>query len=134
MLDKLGAGGCGAVYEVADPTRTEFKAALKVEANNIEDGGVLKLEAEVLKKLSARSKCIRLLGAGKRKNYSFIVMTLCGPDLMFLKRYVVVDSVTEQKVPCMYKRHESRFSAETAVRIGVHALYAIKQVSGILKS
>ncbi|CAD5232113.1 unnamed protein product [Bursaphelenchus xylophilus] len=124
VMEKLGAGGCGAVYEVADPNRLRYRAALKVESNNIEDGGVLKLEAEVLKKLSSRKKCIRLLHAGKRKSYSFIVMTLCGPDLMFLKR---VD--TDKK--SMFKHSDNRFSVETTVRIGVHALYAIKQLHEI---
>ncbi|CAD5218698.1 unnamed protein product [Bursaphelenchus okinawaensis] len=124
VMEKLGAGGCGAVYEVAEPNRLRYRAALKVESNNIEDGGVLKLEAEVLTKLASRKKCIRLLNLGKRKSYSFIVMTLCGPDLMFLKR---VD--TDKK--SMFKHIDNRFSPETAVRIGVHALYAIKQLHEI---
>ncbi|KAI6192497.1 Protein kinase domain-containing protein [Aphelenchoides fujianensis] len=71
VLEKLGAGGCGAVYEVADITRK---------------GG-------------------------------FITMTLCGPDLMFLKRV---------KGKNGNKREPDRFSAQTVVRIGVQALYQIK--------
>ncbi|KAI6220380.1 Tau-tubulin kinase 1 [Aphelenchoides fujianensis] len=71
VLEKLGAGGCGAVYEVADITR--------------KDG--------------------------------FITMTLCGPDLMFLKRV---------KGKNGNKREPDRFSAQTVVRIGVQALYQIK--------
>uniref|UniRef100_A0AC34GA48 Protein kinase domain-containing protein n=1 Tax=Panagrolaimus sp. ES5 TaxID=591445 RepID=A0AC34GA48_9BILA len=86
VLEMLGSGGCGAVYEVTSLSRKNFTAALKVEANNIEDGGVLKLEAEVLAKLKNRENVIRLIDAGKRQKYSFIVITLCGPDLMFLKR------------------------------------------------
>lgn len=60
-----------------DLTRKGFCAALKVESNSLDDGGVLKLEADVLKKLANRKKCIRLIHAGKRVKYSFIVMTLC---------------------------------------------------------
>uniref|UniRef100_A0A914YJZ4 Protein kinase domain-containing protein n=1 Tax=Panagrolaimus superbus TaxID=310955 RepID=A0A914YJZ4_9BILA len=70
----LGAGGCGAVYEVACLTRKNFTAALKVEANNIEDGGVLKLEAEVLAKLKNRDNVIRLIDAGKRQKYRYVVL------------------------------------------------------------
>ena len=69
IVEMLGAGGCGAVYEVAATDRKNFTAALKVEANNIEDGGVLKLEAEVLMKLKLRHNVIRLIDAGKRAKY-----------------------------------------------------------------
>ncbi|VDN25082.1 unnamed protein product, partial [Gongylonema pulchrum] len=87
VTEKIGAGGCGAVYEVVHVKRKNFTAALKVESTGLPDGGVLKLEAYVLAKLSDSSKyTIRLLHSGKRLKYSFIVMTLCGPDLMFLKK------------------------------------------------
>ena len=49
--------------------RKNFTAALKVESNNIDDGGVLKLEAEVLLKLKNRDNVIRLIDAGKRQKY-----------------------------------------------------------------
>ncbi|KAI6178900.1 Protein kinase domain-containing protein [Aphelenchoides besseyi] len=125
VTEKLGAGGCGAVYEVTDIQRKGYTAALKVESNNVEDGGVLKLEAEVLQKLGNCKKCVRLLHSGKRGKYrqvsgcanTFIVMTLCGPDLMFLKRV---------KGKNKNKREEGRFSQETILRIGVQALYQIK--------
>ncbi|KAI6189694.1 Protein kinase domain-containing protein [Aphelenchoides bicaudatus] len=108
IAEKLGSGGCGVVYEV--------------ESNNIEDGGVLKLEADVLQKLSNRKKCIRLLHSGKRKKYSFIVVTLCGPDLMCLKRMRGQND---------NKRENDYFSETSIMRIGVHALYAIKQLHEI---
>ncbi|KAI6194112.1 Protein kinase domain-containing protein [Aphelenchoides besseyi] len=69
VTEKLGAGGCGAVYEVTDIQRKGYTAALKVESNNVEDGGVLKLEAEVLQKLGNCKKCVRLLHSGKRGKY-----------------------------------------------------------------
>lgn len=74
VLEMLGAGGCGAVYEVASVNRKNFIAALKVEANNIEDGGVLKLEAEVLQKLKSRHNVIRLIDAGKRAKYRLVLL------------------------------------------------------------
>lgn len=72
ILKMLGAGGCGAVYKVAATNRKNFTAAMKVEANSIEDGGVLKLEVEVLLKLKMRHNVIRLIDAGKRGKYRFV--------------------------------------------------------------
>ncbi|TKR68361.1 hypothetical protein L596_024352 [Steinernema carpocapsae] len=122
ISEKLGAGGCGAVYEAIDVKKKGYTAALKVETNNSDDGGVLKLEADVLKKLASRPNVVRLLHSGKRGKYSFIVMTLCGPDLMFLRRI---------KGQNKNKREEDKFSETTILRVGVHALYAIKQLHEI---
>uniref|UniRef100_A0A914ZWN5 non-specific serine/threonine protein kinase n=1 Tax=Parascaris univalens TaxID=6257 RepID=A0A914ZWN5_PARUN len=123
ITEKLGAGGCGAVYEVADVRNRKFSAALKVESNSVGDGGVLKLEAEVLRRLCISSRhVVRLIHAGKRLKYSFLVMTLCGPDLMFLRRLRGANR---------YKHEEDRFSVETTLRIAVHCLFAIKQVHEI---
>uniref|UniRef100_A0A1I8AII9 non-specific serine/threonine protein kinase n=1 Tax=Steinernema glaseri TaxID=37863 RepID=A0A1I8AII9_9BILA len=122
VTEKLGSGGCGAVYEVTDLRKKGYTCALKVESNSTEDGGVLKLEAEVLKKLAHRPHVIRLLHSGKRAKYSFIVMTLCGPDLMFLRRI---------KGQNANKRDADKFSETTVLRVGVHALYAIKQLHEI---
>ncbi|KAK0417642.1 hypothetical protein QR680_013122 [Steinernema hermaphroditum] len=119
VLEKLGAGGCGAVYEVTDIKNKGYTAALKVESNNVDDGGVLKLEADVLKRLASRPNVIRLIHSGKRGKYSFIVMTLCGPDLMFLRRIAGRNA---------NPRVDDKFSETTVLRVGVHALYAIKQV------
>lgn len=64
-------------FQVSAVNRKNFTAALKVEANNIEDGGVLKLEAEVLVKLKNRDNVIRLVDAGKRKSYWYAYSSLC---------------------------------------------------------
>ncbi|KAM3717244.1 Serine/arginine-rich splicing factor [Dirofilaria immitis] len=118
VIEKIGAGGCGAVYEVIHVRRKNFTAALKVESANLPDGGVLKLEAYVLGKLSTASKhTIRLLHSGKRPKYSFIVMTLCGPDLMFLRKMKGINKI---------KRDDDHFSFETTLRVAVHCLFAIK--------
>ncbi|VDM43958.1 unnamed protein product [Toxocara canis] len=123
VTEKIGAGGCGAVYEVSDVKNKRFSAALKVESNSVGDEGVLKLEAEVLRRLcSLSAHVIRLISAGKRLKYSFLVMTLCGPDLMFLRRMRGVNK---------YDHEQDHFSLETTLRIGVHCLYAIKQVHEI---
>ncbi|KAI6226327.1 Protein kinase domain-containing protein [Aphelenchoides fujianensis] len=65
--------------------------------------------------VSGRWKVLEKLGAGGCGH--FITMTLCGPDLMFLKRV---------KGKNGNKREPDRFSAQTVVRIGVQALYQIK--------
>ncbi|RCN27032.1 hypothetical protein ANCCAN_27235 [Ancylostoma caninum] len=114
VLSRLGAGGCGSVYKVEDVQRKGYIAALKAEAIVEDDSGVLKLEAAVLKKLADRKNVIRLLQSGKRSKYSFIVMTICGSDLMSLK-----------------KKSPEGFSESTILRIGIHALYAIKQLHEI---
>ncbi|EYC00567.1 hypothetical protein Y032_0114g419 [Ancylostoma ceylanicum] len=114
VLSRLGAGGCGSVYKVEDMQRKGYIAALKAEAIVEDDSGVLKLEAAVLKKLADRKNVIRLLQSGKRSKYSFIVMTICGSDLMSLK-----------------KKSPEGFSESTILRIGIHALYAIKQLHEI---
>ncbi|VBB29142.1 unnamed protein product, partial [Acanthocheilonema viteae] len=120
IMEKIGAGGCGAVYEVTHIKRKNFIAALKVESTTLPDGGVLKLEAYVLGKLSSASKnTIRLLHSGKRSKYSFIVMTLCGPDLMFLRKMKGINAI---------KRDDDHFSFETTLRVAVHCLFAIKML------
>lgn len=49
-------------------------------------------------------------------------MTLCGPDLMYLKQ-----AKAKNKLP----REAKRFSEATILRVAVHALYAIKQLHEI---
>lgn len=43
---------------------------LQVEAPNLEDGGVLKLEAAVLRELKSRKNVVRLIDSGKREHYT----------------------------------------------------------------
>ncbi|KAI6189086.1 Tau-tubulin kinase 2 [Aphelenchoides besseyi] len=109
---RLGIGAYGVVYQVADLSRSNSMAALKVEVNGQEEGGMLKIEAEVLKRLETRPNTIRLFQAGKRPEYSFLAITLCGADLVKLR-----------------ETHKlSKFSESTTLRIGVHCLYSIKQL------
>lgn len=68
MIEKLGEGGMGAVFKVRDVTRFKTFAAMKVESD-VSEGGVLKLEAHVLKALAPMDFCARLLDAGDRKSY-----------------------------------------------------------------
>lgn len=49
-------------------------------------------------------------------------MSLCGPDLMFLKRIKGING---------NRREDDRFSEPTIMRIGIQCLYAIKQLHEI---
>ncbi|CAJ0575316.1 unnamed protein product, partial [Mesorhabditis spiculigera] len=115
ILKRLGAGSCGAVYHVQDLDRPMVEGALKAERNNLEDGGVLKLEVEVLRKLSHRPHALQLMDASKRPNYSYMTMTLCDRDLMAIRQY-------------LQQTYNTSFSTASILRIAVHGLYAIKQI------
>ncbi|VDO06615.1 unnamed protein product [Brugia timori] len=110
----LGTGAYGAVYEVQSVTNPLISGALKAESNSATDS-ILKLEVEVLKQLQSRKYTVRLLYSGKRETYSYMVMTLCGPDLLTVKN--MKNLVT--------------FSESTTLRIAVLSLYAIKQLHEI---
>uniref|UniRef100_A0A158Q7N7 Protein kinase domain-containing protein n=1 Tax=Elaeophora elaphi TaxID=1147741 RepID=A0A158Q7N7_9BILA len=110
----LGTGAYGAVYEVQSITNPSISGALKAESNSATDS-ILKLEVEVLKQLQSREYTVRLLYSGKRETYSYMVMTLCGPDLLTLKSM----------------KNLEKFSESTILRIAVLSLYAIKQLHEI---
>ncbi|VDK74063.1 unnamed protein product [Litomosoides sigmodontis] len=110
----LGTGAYGAVYEVQSVTNPLVSGALKAESNSATDS-ILKLEVEVLKQLQSRKYTVRLLYSGKRETYSYMVMTLCGPDLLTLKNMKNLET----------------FSEHTILRIAVLSLYAIKQLHEI---
>uniref|UniRef100_A0A915AQB4 Protein kinase domain-containing protein n=2 Tax=Parascaris univalens TaxID=6257 RepID=A0A915AQB4_PARUN len=111
ITKRIGNGAYGAVYEAQSLKDEHLFAALKVESNEAEES-ILKVEVEVLKRLLNRPNTVRLLHSGKREMYSYLVMTLCGPDLTQLKNHNKLSS----------------FSESTTLRIGILCLYAIKQV------
>ncbi|VDM95452.1 unnamed protein product [Thelazia callipaeda] len=107
----LGSGSYGTVYEVQNVKNPLINGALKAESNSASNS-ILKLEVEVLKQLQKRKYTVRLLHSAKRETYSYMVMTLCGPDLFTLKH-------TNKLVT---------FSESTILRIAILSLYAIKQL------
>ncbi|KAF1762201.1 hypothetical protein GCK72_010463 [Caenorhabditis remanei] len=111
VVEKLGEGGMGAVFKVRDLTRFQTYAAMKVEGD-VSDGGVLKLEAYLLKALAPLPFCARLMDAGDRKTYCFMVMTLLGKDLMAHKREANIPKLCDQ----------------TTLRLAMATLFAIKQI------
>uniref|UniRef100_A0A7E4ZUJ5 Protein kinase domain-containing protein n=1 Tax=Panagrellus redivivus TaxID=6233 RepID=A0A7E4ZUJ5_PANRE len=110
VVDKLGEGGCGAVYLVEDQ-KTKQRAALKAESNFVPGGSVLKLEVQVLRRLSGRQYVAQLITSGKKEKYSYMVMTLFGPSLSRLFKYC-----------------KREFTISTQVRLGMQMLYGLKQL------
>uniref|UniRef100_A0A7E4WB58 Protein kinase domain-containing protein n=1 Tax=Panagrellus redivivus TaxID=6233 RepID=A0A7E4WB58_PANRE len=108
IKEKLGEGGCGAVYKVVD-IRTGISAALKAESNFVAGGPVLKLEVQILRRVKGRKHVTQLLHSGKKEKYSYMVMTLLGDSLQKL---------TSGKIS----------TVSTQVRVGVQILYGIKQL------
>ncbi|KAK6753486.1 hypothetical protein RB195_012836 [Necator americanus] len=111
IVRKLGEGGFGAVYKVEDINNNEY-AALKAEANR--EGGVLRLEAMILRRMAGKPHVAQLLQSGKKELYSYIVMTLLGESLDEIFRQI-------NKV-C---------TVSTQVRIGINILFGIKQIHDV---
>uniref|UniRef100_A0AC34F9K3 Protein kinase domain-containing protein n=1 Tax=Panagrolaimus sp. ES5 TaxID=591445 RepID=A0AC34F9K3_9BILA len=110
IIEKLGEGGCGAVYLVED-TKNKAKAALKAESNFVAGGSVLKLEVQVLKRLAGRKYVAQLITSGKKERYCYMVMTLFGHSLGRL-----------------FKFCRREFTPSTQVRLGLQMLYGLKQL------
>ncbi|VDP06387.1 unnamed protein product [Heligmosomoides polygyrus] len=113
ILKKLGEGGCGAVYKVED-IRNHNLAALKAESNFVAGGTVLKLEVQILTRLSGRPHVPQLIHSGKKELYCYMVMTLLGDSLGSLLRKV------------------GRISTvSTQTRAGINILFGVKQLHDI---
>uniref|UniRef100_A0A1P6C2K2 Protein kinase domain containing protein n=1 Tax=Brugia malayi TaxID=6279 RepID=A0A1P6C2K2_BRUMA len=95
IIDKLGEGGCGAVYKVED-IQTFAKAALKAESNFVEGGSVLKLEVQILRRLEGRKYVVQLFQSAKKETYSYMVMTLLGRSLNQLFKQYPICTVSTQ--------------------------------------
>ncbi|KJH44401.1 hypothetical protein DICVIV_09567 [Dictyocaulus viviparus] len=61
-------------------------AALKAESNFVAGGTVLKLEVQVLRRLSGLPHVPQLIHSGKKEHYCYMVMTLLGDSLVALQR------------------------------------------------
>uniref|UniRef100_A0A0N5CCM6 non-specific serine/threonine protein kinase n=1 Tax=Strongyloides papillosus TaxID=174720 RepID=A0A0N5CCM6_STREA len=118
---RLGAGVFGSVYEVEDIKEKGELAAMKIEKNVDEDQSLLKIEAQALQAISNVEGMIHYLDGYRKKNFQYIVITLCGPDLMRLKAVEGINKFKE-------KRIKKRYSEETTLRIGILGLYQIKKL------
>ncbi|CAO4363545.1 unnamed protein product [Caenorhabditis nigoni] len=113
ITHKLGEGGCGSVYKVED-TEDKTPYAMKVEFAATDSGNVLKMEVQVLTMMSSKKHVARCVASGKKKEYSYMVMTLLGESL---------DSIV--------RKHGPFLNVSSQMRIGICVLFGIKQLHDI---
>ncbi|KAH7729857.1 CK1/TTBKL protein kinase [Aphelenchoides avenae] len=112
VAEELGKGSCGKVYRVHDVNNRRKRAALKIELIDDNTPSVLKQEVQVLQKLQSRKHVIDLVKYGKKAQYNYIIITLCGKNLSELAQLNDLELL----------------SAGTVCRLGIHALYSLKQL------
>uniref|UniRef100_A0AAF5DG41 non-specific serine/threonine protein kinase n=1 Tax=Strongyloides stercoralis TaxID=6248 RepID=A0AAF5DG41_STRER len=118
----LGEGGFGIVYKCHATTKKGYvvNAAFKAEVNtshNTPSVGLL-FECKVLQKLEESKNNVNfvtLYGCGSRKNFTFMIMTLLGPNLYDI---------------CCYLPGE-KFEFSTWIRVSYQMLQAIKSLHNI---
>ncbi|CAD6194864.1 unnamed protein product [Caenorhabditis auriculariae] len=113
---KLDEGGFGQVYMVQN-LKTNEKAALKAESNEVEGGSAIKLEILILRDLNRSGPKPHIpvyFHAAKRGKFSYMIMTLLGENLKALK------------LNC--QNGKERFSRGTWSRLGIQCLYSVKYV------
>ncbi|CAD5209172.1 unnamed protein product [Bursaphelenchus okinawaensis] len=114
LREKLDEGGFGIVYKV---TKDSQVAAFKAESNSVEGGSAIKLELNILmilnKKFPDTPHFPYLYHAAKRKQFSYMIVTLLGKNIRNLKSW---------------KKGSKTLKPETWARIGLQALYCIKLV------
>ncbi|KAM3718899.1 Tau-tubulin kinase [Dirofilaria immitis] len=120
IMEELGSGGCGIVYEVEGicGTNTGIRAAMKAETvdTNRNYSETLAAEALVLRRMQWSSHFCRLYLAGRSSpNCNIIVMSLVGRPLSWLRR----------------QNPSQRFTLSTALRLGVQCLEAIENLHSI---
>lgn len=86
-MEKLGAGGFGAVFMVADRYGPPGQiAAMKVERRAPESPPLLQMEVDLMERLAGKQHVLPVLGKGRNKQFNWLVMGYAGPDLSKLRR------------------------------------------------
>lgn len=84
IVQKIGGGGFGEIYESVDLNTKEI-VALKLESAK-QTKQVLKMEVAVLKKLQGKKHICKFVGCGRNEKFNYLVMSLQGKNLAELRR------------------------------------------------
>ncbi|KRZ18294.1 Tau-tubulin kinase 1 [Trichinella zimbabwensis] len=120
VIGVLGRGNFGAVYEVYD-TKNKINEAMKVETAD-QTFHTLKVEAAILEKSNeknCRHTC-KLYGVGRKPSYSYIAMTLVGPNLSSMLKALKCEA-----------NEQATFSMRTSIHVGIETLEAIEDLHHI---
>ncbi|GMT34520.1 hypothetical protein PFISCL1PPCAC_25817, partial [Pristionchus fissidentatus] len=120
-------GGFGVVYEAWNNEKSMF-AALKAEPTTSTGESQLKQEILVLRTVNATGKTEhfpRIHAFSKHRNFAFIIMSLCGPNLKALRSCEMKQPRRERKPDDMVQDHYL-LGVGSWVRVGMQSLYAIK--------
>ncbi|GMT13939.1 hypothetical protein PFISCL1PPCAC_5236, partial [Pristionchus fissidentatus] len=115
IMEMMDEGGFGRVYRVQDTSSPSLYAALKIESNSMEGGSAIKLEKSALErihKVGRRSHVPLLYRSSKRKNVSYMIVTLLGDNLKKIKE----------------RYYPNGYPLKCWVKIAIQSLYAIKVV------
>ncbi|KAI0987994.1 hypothetical protein GJ496_000367 [Pomphorhynchus laevis] len=113
VVAKIGGGGFGQIYEVAEILTNE-RFALKLESAN-QAKQVLKMEVTVLRRLQGTRHFCEFINGGTNKMYNYLIMTLQGKNLAELRR----------------ERPSQCFSIATTLRLSIQILECIESIHEI---
>lgn len=113
IVQKIGGGGFGQIYQAYDKLRRDF-VAVKVESNTQVRQGI-RMEVTVLRRIHNQEHVCELLSGGTSAVYNYMVMTLLGASLSELRR----------------QSPEQCFSLSTSLRISLQILTAIESVHSV---
>lgn len=86
IIEMIGEGGYGDIYEVKDP-QTEIHYAMKIEYLDAEKRGI-NTEIKIMKELQSSHSFPTFIDSGKFDDFKYLVMELLGPSLSLLRRSV----------------------------------------------
>lgn len=114
IIEELGRGGCGIVYQVEFKENEKRRiAAMKTEVRRPGFNDTLAAEINILNKLRDSDYFCKLITYGRISDINVVVMSLVGPSLSWLRR----------RCP------QQRFSISTSLRIGYQCLIVCFHIS-----
>ena len=113
IVQKIGGGGFGEIYQAYDKFRREL-VAVKVESNSQPRQGI-RMEVTVLRRIVNRQHVCNLFDCGTSTSYNYMVISLLGASLSELRR----------------RSEGQRFSLSTSLRLSLQILNAIESIHSI---